>query len=274
MTTNNKTSHRDFGYQPKRLASIGNLRNLYDCVRCEFGLSDTLQIEDVDAGYGKSQVLFSVSAEVKAKSICAVLGPNGSGKSTLLKTLFGLTTIYKGKIRFNGLDITGRKAHEIARMGLAYLPQTENVYANLNVRENLIMAGYTVPNDKINERIEDVLRIFPLLQPFLERKASTLSGGERQILVMATALMRRPSLMLFDEPSSNLAPKMVEQIFEKIKELNHNLGITVIVAEQNTKKALELSDDAYLLVSGRVNFHGGAKELAANNEFGRLFLGL
>jgi branched-chain amino acid transport system ATP-binding protein len=237
-------------------------------------LDNILKVEEVHAGYGKSQVLFGVSAEIKAKTICSILGPNGSGKSTLLKTLFGLTNVYRGKVRFNETDITGWKPHEIARLGLAYLPQTENLYLNLNVRENLVMAGYTVPTDELNRRIREVLDIFPMLGPFMERKALTLSGGERQILVMATASMRQPSLMLFDEPSSNLSPKMAEQIFQKIQELNHNLGITVLIAEQNTKKALELSDEAYLLVSGRVNFHGEAKELAANEEFGRLFLGL
>jgi branched-chain amino acid transport system ATP-binding protein len=237
-------------------------------------LSNILEVEDVHAGYGKSHVLFGVSAEIKAKTICSILGPNGSGKSTLLKTLFGLTNVYRGKIRFNETDITGWKPHEIARLGLAYLPQTENLYLNLNVRENLVMAGYTVSTDELNKRIGEVLEIYPVLRPFMERKAFTLSGGERQILVMATALIRQPSLMLFDEPSSNLSPKMAEQIFQKIQELNQNLEITVLVAEQNTKKALELSDEAYLLVSGRVNFHGEAKELAANEELGRLFLGL
>ena len=237
-------------------------------------MSNILEVEDVHAGYGKSHVLFGVSAEIKAKTICSILGPNGSGKSTLLKTLFGLTNVYRGKIRFNETDITGWKPHEIARLGLAYLPQTENLYLNLNVRENLVMAGYTVSTDELNKRIGEVLEIYPVLRPFMERKAFTLSGGERQILVMATALIRQPSLMLFDEPSSNLSPKMAEQIFQKIQELNQNLEITVLVAEQNTKKALELSDEAYLLVSGRVNFHGEAKELAANEELGRLFLGL
>lgn len=237
-------------------------------------MSNILEVEDVYAGYGKSHVLFGVSAEIKAKTICSILGPNGSGKSTLLKTLFGLTNVYRGKIRFNETDITGWKPHEIARLGLAYLPQTENLYLNLNVRENLVMAGYTVSTDELNKRMGEVLEIYPVLRPFMERKALTLSGGERQILVMATALIRQPSLMLFDEPSSNLSPKMAEQIFQKIQELNHNLEITVLVAEQNTKKALELSDEAYLLVSGRVNFHGEAKELAANEELGRLFLGL
>lgn len=236
-------------------------------------MSSILEVQDVDAGYGKSQVLFGVSVAVKEKSICAVLGPNGSGKSSLLKTVFGLTKIYGGQVTFSGADITARKPHEIARLGVAYLPQIDNLYLNLSVRENLVMAAYTLPQSETETRINEVTDIFPMLKQFLGKKALTLSGGERQIVVMATALMRQPSLMLFDEPSANLAPKASDQIFDKIKELNEALGISVVVVEQNTRKALELSDDVYLLVSGRVNFHGTAKDLV-NQEFGRLFLGL
>lgn len=232
-----------------------------------------LEVQNIDAGYGKSQVLFGVSAMVKETSICAVLGPNGSGKSSLLKTIFGLTKIYGGQIRFRGADITTRKPHEIARLGVAYLPQVDNLYLNLSVRENLVMAAYTLLSNETQRRVGEVLDIFPILKQFVGKKTLTLSGGERQILVMATALMRQPSLMLFDEPSANLSPKISGQIFDKIKELNQQLGITVVVVEQNTKKALELSDDVYLLVSGRINFHGAAKELAGQ-EFGRLFLGI
>jgi branched-chain amino acid transport system ATP-binding protein len=136
------------------------------------------------------------------------------------------------------------------------------------------MAGYTLTREEAKKRVEEVLEVFPTLRSFLKKKVLTLSGGERQMSVMAMAVMRRPNLMLFDEPSANLAPRISEQIFEKIRELNTSLGITVVLVEQNTREALKLSDDAYLLVSGRVNFHGPAKELAANEELGRLFLGL
>jgi branched-chain amino acid transport system ATP-binding protein len=237
-------------------------------------LGSRLLIENLSAGYGKSQVLFDVSMDVKPKTICAVLGPNGSGKSSLLKTIFGLTKVYNGQIKINETEIESRKTYEIARLGVAYLPQVDNLYLNLHVRENLIMAGYTLAKDEREKRVEEVLRIFPNLTKFLEKKTLTLSGGERQIVVMATALMREPSLMMFDEPSANLSPKMAEQIFEKIQQLNRELGVTVVLVEQNTKRALELSDQAYLLVSGRVNFHGSSKELATNDEFGRLFLGV
>lgn len=237
-------------------------------------MSSILSVDNLYAGYGKSQVLFDISLNVEEKRICAILGPNGSGKSTILKTIFGLTNIYDGSIKFKGIDITGMKPHKIARLGVAYLPQVDSIYLNLTVRENLIMAGYILPNDEIEERIKYVQEIFPELKNFMDRKILTLSGGERQMVVMARALMRQPSLMMFDEPTAHLAPKISEQIFEKIKELNKNLGVTIILVEQNVKKALEISDIAFLLVSGRINYSGVSKDLLSNKELGRLFLGL
>ncbi len=234
---------------------------------------DIIEVEKLNSGYGKSQVLFDVSLRVIKSSICAILGPNGSGKSTLLKTIFGLTSVYDGSIKYNGLEISNMKPHEIAKLGISYLPQVENLYANLSVRENLIMAGYILSKEKRVSRIKEVLEIFPTLNEFLEREAYTLSGGERQMLVMAKGLMRQPALMMFDEPSANLAPKIVDEIFEKIKDLKE-LGITIILVEQNTKKALEIAEDTCLLVSGGINYYGSSKDLAANEEFGKLFLGL
>ena len=232
-----------------------------------------LEIEKLSSGYGKSQVLFDVSLGVRKNSICAILGPNGSGKSTLLKTIFGLTSIYRGSIKFKGHETSRMKPHEIAKLGLSYLLQVENLYLNLSVRENLIMSGYILPNEEMNSRIKEVLEIFPPLKEFLERRAYTLSGGERQLLVMAMALIRRPALMMLDEPSANLAPRIADKIIEKIKDLK-DLGITIILVEQNTKKALEITEDAFLLVSGRINYYGKSKELTTNKELGRLFLGL
>ncbi|MFX0125546.1 MAG: ABC transporter ATP-binding protein [Candidatus Hodarchaeota archaeon] len=234
---------------------------------------DIIAVEKLNSGYGKSQVLFDVSLRVIKSSICAILGPNGSGKSTLLKSIFGLTSVYDGSIKYNGIEISNMKPHEIAKLGISYLPQVENLYANLSVRENLIMAGYILSKEKRVSRIKEVLEIFPTLNEFLEREAYTLSGGERQMLVMAKGLMRQPALMMFDEPSANLAPKIVDEIFEKIKALKE-LGITIILVEQNTKKALEIAENTCLLVSGGINYYGNSKDLAANEEFGKLFLGL
>ncbi len=237
-------------------------------------MSNIIEIENLNAGYGKTHILFDVSLNVEEGTICAILGPNGSGKSTVLKTIFGLTSVYSGSVRFKGQDITGMKPYKIARLGIAYLPQVESVYLNLSVKENLMMAGYILQKDELEERIRYVQEVFPLLKNYMERKLITLSGGERQIVVMAMALIREPSLMMFDEPTAHLAPKVANQIFEKIKELNKNFNITVILVEQNVKKALEESDMAYLLVSGKINYYGSSKDLITNEQLGKLFLGL
>lgn len=237
-------------------------------------LTKILEVDKLSAGYGKSHILFDVSIDVEENTVCAILGPNGSGKSTVLKSIFGLTNIYSGSIKFNGNEISGMKPYRIARLGIAYLPQVDSVYLNLNVRENLLMSGYILSKEEVEDRIKYVSEVFPMLKDYMERKVLTLSGGERQILVMAMALMRQPSLMMFDEPTAHLAPKVANLIFDKIRELNKNYGITVVLVEQNVKRALEESDTAYLLVSGRVNYFGPSKELMANEKFGKLFLGL
>ncbi|MGC8911462.1 MAG: ABC transporter ATP-binding protein [Nitrososphaeria archaeon] len=237
-------------------------------------LTKILEVNKLNAGYGKSHILFDVSLDVEEGTICAILGPNGSGKSTVLKSIFGLTNVYSGSIRFRENDITGMKPYKVARLGIAYLPQVDSVYLNLNVRENLLMSGYILSKEEVEDRIKYVSEVFPMLKDYMERKVLTLSGGERQILVMAMALMRQPSLMMFDEPTAHLAPKVANLIFDKIRELNKDYGITVVLVEQNVKRALEESDKAYLLVSGRVNYFGPTKELMANEKFGKLFLGL
>jgi branched-chain amino acid transport system ATP-binding protein len=237
-------------------------------------LTKILEVNKLNAGYGKSHILFDVSVDVEENTVCAILGPNGSGKSTVLKSIFGLTNIYSGSIKFKGNEISGMKPYRIARLGVAYLPQVDSVYLNLNVRENLLMSGYILSKEEVEDRIKYVSEVFPMLKDYMERKVLTLSGGERQILVMAMALMRQPSLMMFDEPTAHLAPKVANLIFDKIRELNKNYGITVVLVEQNVKRALEESDTAYLLVSGRVNYFGPSKELMANEKFGKLFLGL
>jgi len=234
---------------------------------------EILSIIDLNAGYYKIPVLSDVNLTVPEGSICAIVGPNGSGKSTLLKTIFGLTTVYSGRIKFNGKDITHLKPYEKVKLGMSYLPQTGNVFPNLTIRENMIMAGYLLSKKEIRERMDEVLKMFPIFNISLEKRVLTLSGGERQMLAMAMSLMNRPLLMMFDEPTANLSPKLAYQVFGKIKELNKS-GITIILVEQNVKRALEISDIAYLLVSGRVRFQGNSKELLEHPELGRLYLGI
>jgi len=233
-----------------------------------------LEIKNISAGYGKLQILFDVSISVEKNKLTTIVGPNGSGKSTLLKTIFGLTNIYSGKIFFEGKDITNIKPHIAARMGIAYLPQVDNVFTELTIEENLRMAAYTLDTETAKERIKEMLDFFPVLQKKYKNKALYMSGGERQMLAIAMNLIRRPKLMLFDEPTGGLSPLLAEQILSTIVKLVKEFNITILLVEQNALRALEIADAAYLLVSGKVAYGGSAKDLIANSELGRLYLGL
>ena len=233
-----------------------------------------LEIQGINAGYGRLHVLFDINTKMKDKDITVIVGPNGSGKSTLLKTVMGITQVYSGKILFDGRNIQGLPPHVVTRLGIAYLPQVDNVFANLKVRENLLMAGYILGKDEAKERSREVLADFPVLNEYMERRAGTLSGGERQMLAMAMAMMRRPQIMLFDEPTGSLAPKMAVEVLDKIISLRDNYGMTLVLAEQNARRALEHGDEAILLVSGRVMYEGGSLELLHHRELGKVYLGI
>lgn len=233
-----------------------------------------LKIEGVDAGYKKLQILFGIDAVFKKKDITILVGPNGSGKSTLLKTIMGLTQLYKGKIVFGGTEIGNLPPHEVTKLGIAYLPQVNNVFSELKVRENLVMAGYTLGRDEARNRSKEVIGDFPVLKDYLDRKAGTLSGGERQMLAMAMALIRRPKMMLFDEPTGSLAPKKAIEVVSEIVRLRDTYGITVLLAEQNARRALEHGDKAILLISGRVMYDDEAQKLLKHPELGKVYLGM
>jgi branched-chain amino acid transport system ATP-binding protein len=233
-----------------------------------------IEISGLNAGYGRLQVLFDVEISTMPKAINVIVGPNGSGKSTLLKSIFGLTNIYSGSIKFDGVELSRLQPHTIAKHGIAYLPQVDNVFANLTVYDNLRMAAYMLDKRTVQDKIEEVFELFPVLKRFRNRRSGTMSGGERQMLAIAMALLRRPKAMLFDEPTGNLSPKMAIQIFEIIKRLRDEFAITIIMAEQNARKALELGDTAFLMVSGRPIFKGSADELLNHAELGRLYLGI
>ena len=233
-----------------------------------------LNVNDVSAGYGKLQILNGVTMVGKPGEITVIVGPNGSGKSTLLKTIGGYTTIYQGSIELNGQNITGLASHKVAKKGIAYLPQTNNVFTNLTVTENLRLAGYAVEAESYRTRLKRVMELFPQLTAFAKSKAVNLSGGERQMLAMAIALIRDPNVILFDEPTANLAPKIATQVLNLISSLAKEVGLTILLAEQNAKRALEIGDTAYLLVSGKVTFNGTARQLLEHKELGTLYLGL
>ena len=233
-----------------------------------------LEIQDINAGYGRLHVLFDISAKMKDKDIIVIVGPNGSGKSTLLKTVMGITQVYSGKILFNGRNILGLPPHVVTRLGVAYLPQVDNVFADLKVNENLLMAGYSLEKNEAKERVKEVLGEFPVLNEYMSRKAGTLSGGERQMLAMAMATMRKPKIMLFDEPTGSLAPKMALEVIDRIVKLRDDYGVTLVLAEQNARRALEYGDEAILLVSGRVTYEGNSQELLKHPELGQVYLGI
>jgi branched-chain amino acid transport system ATP-binding protein len=233
-----------------------------------------LEIQDVNAGYGKLHVLFDINTEMKKKDITVIVGPNGSGKSTLLKTIMGITQVYSGEILLNGKRILGLPPHAVTKLGVAYLPQVDNVFANLKVSENLLMAGYVLRRQEAKERAKEVLDDFPVLKEYVGRRAGTLSGGERQMLAMAMAMVRRPQIMLFDEPTGSLAPKMAFEVLDKIVKLRDSYGVTLVMAEQNARRALEQGDKAILLVSGRVMYDGDSQELLKHPDLGQVYLGV
>ncbi|MBI3840553.1 MAG: ABC transporter ATP-binding protein [Thaumarchaeota archaeon] len=232
-----------------------------------------LKVEGVSAGYGKLHILTDVSITAEPGKVTAIVGPNGSGKSTLLKTIAGLTRIYSGTVTLDDKTISGLPAHEIARLGLAYLPQTESTFTQLTVKENFRMAAYTVSSSEYPSRLAEATKHFPRLSAYMTSKVHNLSGGERQMVAMAMALIRRPKVIMFDEPTANLAPIIATQVLDTISLLAKE-NLAVVLVEQNARKALEMGDKAYLLVSGKKAFEGPAKDLLAHNELAKLYLGL
>ncbi|MGQ9501254.1 MAG: ABC transporter ATP-binding protein [Anaerolineae bacterium] len=231
-----------------------------------------LEVHHLVAGYGKSEVLHGVSLEVQAGEIVTMVGANGAGKSTLLRSIFGLTDIHSGMIKFKGTVITGLPPHTITSYGLALVPQERNVFPSLTVRENLEMGGFTVDRATLEERIERVFERFPRLRERQRQKAGTLSGGERQMLAIGRGLMTSPDLLMLDEPSLGLAPKIVEVVFEQIRMIRES-GTTVFLVEQNARRALSIADRAYVLELGRIRHQGSGQELLNDPEVQRAYLG-
>lgn len=226
------------------------------------------------AGYGGSTVISGIDFEAKKNEITVIVGPNGSGKSTLLKSLFGLCTIHSGEVRCAGHDITRMAPHEVARVGVAYLPQVNNVFTNLSVRENLVMAGYTLGGAEARKRAAGAMEAFPALVRHAGGRAESLSGGERQMLAMGMALVRRPEVMLFDEPTANLSPRLADEVISKVREMRDAFGITVVLVEQNVRRALGIGDAVTVLANGGTVFSGGPAELRGRADLCRLYLGM
>ncbi len=230
-----------------------------------------LRLESVTAGYTDENIIHEVTLEVEEGEIVSIIGPNGSGKSTLMKSVFGLTRMRGGRIRFQGQDVTGKRPDELVRLGLAYVPQERNVFSSLTVKENLEMGGVSLAGE-MEERLEGVLELFPRLAERLGQRAGTLSGGEQKMLAVGRAMVTRPSLLMLDEPSAALSPKVMGQLFAEIEEINRR-GVTILMVEQNARRALAISDRGYILEMGRNRFQGPAKSLLDNPEVCSLYLG-
>lgn len=233
-----------------------------------------LKTENLNAGYNKLHILFDVNFQAEKEKITTIVGPNGSGKSTFLKALMGLINIYSGKIIFMNEDITNLPPHKKVSKGIAYVPQTDNVFKTLTAEENLKLAGHDLDEGQLKDRLEQIFSIFTDVKSFLKKKVYQLSGGQRQMLAISLALMRKPQYILMDEPTAQLAPKIVVEVLKKIVELRDQLKLGVVLVEQNTKKALSISDTAYLFVSGRVYMSSSPQEMLSNAEIRKIFLGL
>jgi branched-chain amino acid transport system ATP-binding protein len=231
-----------------------------------------LEISHLAAGYGKSEVLHGVSMEVGAGEIVTMVGANGAGKSTTLRSIFGLTDIRGGAIVFKGRNIVGLRPHRVVTLGVALVPQERSIFPSLTVQENLEMGGFTTDRDTLRERTEQIYERFPRLKERYRQKAGTLSGGERQMLAIGRGLMTGPELLMLDEPSLGLAPKVVESVFEQIR-LIHESGTTVFLVEQNARRALSIASRAYVLELGQIRHQGSGQELLNDPEVQRAYLG-
>ena len=230
-----------------------------------------LVTEELIAGYvAEVDVLTGVSMHVNDGETVTVIGPNGAGKSTLIKTIFGLLRPRRGRVLFRGDDITGHKPHTITRLGLSYVPQLDNIFPSLTVEENLDMGS--LDRARTGERTARMYELFPRLGERPHQQAGTMSGGERQMVAMARALMPDPQVLLLDEPSAGLAPAFVEAIFEQIEEINR-AGVTIVMVEQNARRALAMSDRGYVLDLGANRFEGPGRELLEDPKVAELYLG-
>jgi len=232
-----------------------------------------LEIKDLEVYYGMIQAIKGISFDVNQGEVIALIGANGAGKTTTLQTITGMIPAKRGKIIFNGVDITKIPGHKIVPMGMAHVPEGRRVFAQLTVLDNLKLGAYTRKDAKeIQETLAMVYKHFPRLEERKNQLAGTLSGGEQQMLAMGRALMSKPSIILMDEPSMGLSPIFVSEIFEIIKEISES-GTTVLLVEQNAKKALAIADRAYVLETGKIVLSGDAKELMNDEPIKKAYLG-
>ncbi|MCG8493578.1 MAG: ABC transporter ATP-binding protein, partial [Sneathiellales bacterium] len=231
-----------------------------------------LQIRNVETFYGKIQALRGVTFDVHEGEIVTLIGANGAGKSTLMMTICGSPRAAKGQIIYDGTDITKMPTHEIMRRDMAQSPEGRRIFPRMTVHENLLMGAAVTDAQYLDDDFERVFTLFPRLKERRDQRGGTLSGGEQQMLAIGRALMARPKLLLLDEPSLGLAPLVVQQIFEVIKELNQKEGLTVFLVEQNAYHALKLADQGHVIVNGKITMSGTGKELLAKEEVRAAYL--
>ncbi len=233
-----------------------------------------LELQKINAGYGDLQVLWDVDLSVDKGEIVSLLGSNGAGKTTTLRVVSGLLKPFSGKVLFNGNDITKLPSHKRVEMGLALVPEGRQLFPEMSVLDNLEMGAYTKrAREKFADTLEWVFSLFPKLKERKTQLAGTMSGGEQQMLAIARGLMSRPEVLMLDEPSMGLAPKLVLEIFGTIKKLREE-GVTILLVEQNAKAALDISDRAYILETGRIVLQGASQELLGMDEVRKAYLGI
>lgn len=231
-----------------------------------------LELKGIHAGYGEFRVLHDVNMHVDKGEIVALIGPNGAGKTTTLRTVLGMTTLYEGKVFFKGEDITKVPTHKRVEKGIAMVPEGRGIFTPLTVYENLLAGAYTKrAEEKLQDSLELVFTLFPRLKERKNQIAGTLSGGEAQMLAIARALMSRPELLLLDEPSLGLAPKIVLEVFDVIKKLREE-GVTILIVEQHVKNSLETADRAYVMETGRIVLEGEARSLLKDERLKKAYL--
>ena len=232
-----------------------------------------LKISNVETFYGKIQALRGVDLDVNDGEIVSLIGSNGAGKSTLLMTISGVNKAKRGNIVFNGENIANKEPHKIVDMGICQVPEGRRIFSRLTVEENLRLGAHANEKGKYFENdIKEVYDLFPVLSDRKTQRGGTLSGGEQQMLAIGRALMSKPKVLLLDEPSLGIAPKLVNQIFVSIKNINKEKNVTIFLVEQNAKKALELADRAYVLVNGKVTIKGSGQELLKNKDIQAAYL--
>lgn len=237
-----------------------------------------LEVEGLESGYGEMQVLWGVSLRVEKGSIAVLLGPNGAGKTTTLRSIMGIVKPWRGAVRLAGEDVTFLQPHEKVVRGLSLVPEGRHLFPELTVEENLILGAYTrlgrEPEDRIRDSLELVYSLFPRLRERRRQRAGTMSGGEQQMLAIGRALMTNPRVLMLDEPSQGLAPKVVKGIMETLARLRDEQGLTILLVEQNIVQSLKIADYAYVMEQGRIILEGPAEELAEKGDIARAYLGV